>query len=189
MLRPLFQSIVLGTLAPCVALCAMDEKGNPNNWMQFRGPRGTGIAESDFQLPAALDVEKNLRWKVKVPSGHSSPIVVGDSIYLTAFETGKLSTICLSRQTGELRWRQDLPIDEFEPVHPQHGPASPTPVSDGERVFSIFGSFGIVAYDLNGSELWRLARDTRKNMFGSASSPIVVDGKLIVFAGGETESL
>ena len=85
--------------------------------------------------------------------------------------------------------RELLPVKEFEPVHPQHGPASPTPVSDGERVFAVFGSFGIIAYDLEGNEIWRIARDTRRNMFGSASSPIVVDEKLIVFTGAEDESL
>lgn len=158
-------------------------------WSQFRGPEGSGIWIGPGHLPANLDPAHSLRWKVSTLPGHSSPIVVGDAIFLTGFEPGKLSTVCYDLANGELRWRRDLEVAEFEKGHPQHGPASPTPVSDGERVFSLFGSFGIIAYDLRGNELWRQIRAARRNMFGSASSPIIVAGKLIVFTGCEDESL
>ncbi len=186
-------------LAMIIVLCAVAQDAPPNaalsdkfqgtQWMQFRGPAGTGIESSNEHLPETLDPQRNLRWKSPVPAGHSSPIVVGDAIFCTAFEPGKLSTLCLDRETGAVRWRRDLTVDAFEQVHPQHGPASPTPASDGERVYVVFGSFGIIAYDLAGTELWRQERATSKNMFGSASSPVVVDGKLIVFTGSDDESL
>lgn len=158
-------------------------------WMRFRGPNGAGIASAKQALPASFEPQGHLRWKSPTPPGHSSPIVVGDAIFVTGFEPGKLSTHCFDRGTGGLRWRRDVQIDAFEKFHPQHGPASPTPTSDGQHLFVVFGSFGIVAYDLSGTELWRHATAARRNMFGSASSPIIADGKLIVLAGCEDESL
>ena len=153
------------------------------------GPDGCGVANPEHPLPDKLDLQTELRWMAVVPAGHSSPIVVGDAIVVTAYEPGKLSTICLDRATGKTRWQRDLPVDVFEKAHPQHGPASSTPTSDGQSLFVTFGSFGIVAYDLQGEELWRQASKPRRNLFGSASSPVIVDGKLVVFSGSEEASL
>ncbi len=158
-------------------------------WMQFRGPNGTGISASENRLPDRLDLEKNLVWKTVVPAGHSSPIVVGDSIYLTAFEPGKLIVLCFARENGSERWRREIAVESFERYFQQHGPATPTPVSDGQRVFVVFGSFGILAYDLDGNELWRRELPQQRNTFGSASSPIIADKHLLVFLGSEDESL
>ena len=178
-------SIVLLSFGHLVQTQADD----PSGWLQFRGPDGAGHYRSSEPLPATLDLNSDLKWKIKIAPGHSSPIVVGDAIFLTGFEPGKLSTLCHEISTGKLRWRRDLEVETFERTHPQHGPSTPTPVSDGERVFVSFGSFGVIAYDLAGTELWRDQRRLHRNMFGSASSPIIVDGKLIVFAGNQDESL
>ena len=61
-------------------------------WPQFRGPGGSGIAEEQ-KPPVEVGPDKNVKWKVPVPSGLSSPIVVGDKLVLTAFENDKLYTI------------------------------------------------------------------------------------------------
>lgn len=158
-------------------------------WMQYRGVNGAGHYRLTEPLPASLDLDTNLKWKIEIAAGHSSPIVVNDSIILTGFEPGKLSTFCCDINTGKLRWRRDLEVETFERTHPQHGPATPTPASDGKRIFVAFGSLGVIAYDLEGTELWRDERSLHRNMFGSASSPIIVDEKLIVFTGNQDESL
>src|SRR5262249_34662892 len=62
------------------------------DWPQFRGPGGSGVAD-DQKPPTKFGPNQNLAWKVPVPPGASSPIVVGDRIFLTAFEDGKLFTI------------------------------------------------------------------------------------------------
>lgn len=160
---------------------------SPVNWSRFRGPDGTGVAEGVDRLPTDLAASDALKWKIETPHGHSSPIIVGDSIFITGFEDKKLSTLCYDRSSGAQKWRRDLESPELEKVY-QHGPATPTPVSDGTRVFSVFGSFGVIAYDLAGEELWRQPRPIRKNMFGSASSPVIIENRLIVFAGSEEES-
>ena len=69
------------------------------NWSQFRGPGGSGVAEGQ-KPPVEFGPNKNLKWKVAAPSGLSSPIVVADKLVLTAFDDGKLYTIAYERATG-----------------------------------------------------------------------------------------
>ncbi len=159
------------------------------HWPQYRGPDGRGHYRSIEKLPDRLDMDSSLKWKTKIPEGHSSPIVVNDRIFLTGFEKDKLLTLCYDLDTGEQKWRQELKVPILERTHRQHGPATPTAVSDGRRVIVTFGSLGVLAYDLEGNELWRQEREVKRNIFGSASSPIIVDGKLIVFTGNHDESL
>lgn len=185
----LLSRTLLANGAPVAASTAAPQQA-PASWLQFRGPNGSGLAAaSAIPFPNELDPQVNLRWKVEVPPGHSSPIVIGNSIVLTGYEPEKLLVLCYDRQTGQLRWRRELPVAAFEKTHEQHGPASATPASDGERIFATFGSFGQIAFDLDGKELWRHERAALRNTFGSASSPVLIDGKLIVFWGDEGTSL
>src|SRR5712691_7255596 len=67
------------------------------DWPQFRGPNANGVAEG-AKLPDAIGPEINVLWKVELPPGHSSPVVVGDRIYVTAVrEKKELLTIALDR--------------------------------------------------------------------------------------------
>src|SRR5258708_5618871 len=55
------------------------------DWMQFRGPNGSGVGDAT-RLPTEFGPEKNVLWKTAVPAGHSSPVIAGDSIFLTGAE-------------------------------------------------------------------------------------------------------
>src|SRR5688572_26146715 len=68
-------------------------------WPQFRGAGGSGVAEEQ-QPPVEVGPDKNVKWKVPVPSGISSPIVAGDLLVITAFEDEKLYTIAYQREDG-----------------------------------------------------------------------------------------
>jgi outer membrane protein assembly factor BamB len=152
------------------------------DWPQFRGPAGSGVAD-DQKPPVKFGPKQNLVWKVEVPPGASSPIVVGDKIVLTAFENGKLYTICYSRTDGKELWRADAKAKKIEPFHPTEGsPAASTPVSDGKTVVSYFGSCGLIAHDLDGKELWRfdLPSAVTNNEFGSGTSPVLADGLVLL---------
>lgn len=152
------------------------------DWPQFRGPTGSGVAD-DQKPPVKFGLKENLAWKVEVPPGASSPIVVGDKIVLTAFEGGKLLTICYSRTDGKELWRADAKAKKIEPFHPTEGsPAASTPVSDGKTVVTYFGSCGLIAYDLGGKELWRFELPTAvtNNEFGTGTSPILADGLVLL---------
>src|SRR5712691_7719788 len=112
-------------LAPC------------GDWPQFRGPEGTGVS-ADRGLPVEVGPQKNVIWKTALPPGHSSPILAGPRIFVTAHEGDKLFTICLDRATGKIQWRREAPRPRMEDMQKTNGPASPTPVSDGRNVYVFF---------------------------------------------------
>ena len=157
----------------CASTCLAE-----SHWPQFRGPGGLGIGTG--KPPVEISMEKNLKWKVEVPHGHSSPCIWGNKIALTGLHEGKLVTFCLSRADGHELWRAAVPADKIESAHRIGSPAAPTCCTDGERLFSYFGSFGVLAYDWNGKELWKKPLPLPVVEFGTSASPVVADGKVIV---------
>src|SRR5437764_2123038 len=152
-------------------------------WPQFRGPGGSGVAADDQKPPVEFGPDKNVKWKISVPSGLSSPIVVGDKIVITAFDDGKLFTIAYNRADGKEAWRADAGAKQIEPFHKVEGsPAASTPATDGERIVSYFGSCGLLCYDLSGKLLWRVPLPTVTTWggFGSGTSPILADVTVIL---------
>ncbi len=123
--------------------------GAAPKWPQFRGSNSQGV-EDRGQPPVAFGPHTNFLWKVAVPPGVSSPCLWGNSIFLTAYEAGKLSTLCIDRRDGKILWKQAAPTDKVEEVHKASNPASATPVTDGKRVYVYFATFGLVAYDFKG---------------------------------------
>jgi outer membrane protein assembly factor BamB len=163
---------------------------HPLVWPSFRGPGGSGVAD-DQRPPVEIGPDKNVKWKVAVPSGLSSPIVAGDKLVITAMDEGKLYTIAYNRADGKEAWRAEAPARELEPYHKTEGsPAASTPVTDGERIVSYFGSCGIFCYDLAGKELWKyeLPKAHTGGDFGSGVSPIIADGVVILVRDTPTDS-
>lgn len=153
-----------------------------NNWAQFRGPQGSGIAADGPALPVEFDDQKNLIWKTEVGKGNSSPCVWGNRIFLTAYEEKTLYTLCLDKETGKQIWERSVTADKLERVHPINTPATPTAVADGERVYVYFGSYGLLCYDFSGKKIWERALPPPPvNMYGTASSPILAGGRLVFF--------
>ena len=153
-------------------------------WPQFRGPNGSGVAADPQLLPAEFGPAKNLRWKTPLPIGNSSPCVWGERLFLTGSDSqkGKLETLCLDRKTGHILWRQAAPVSSVEKGHEMSTPANATPVTDGKRVYVVFGSYGILCYDMAGKELWKLPLPVPNVQFGTAASPILAGELLIVSA-------
>ncbi len=175
-MRTILAIVVLG-LWPIAGFAQVE-----SSWPQFRGPNGSGVAEGQ-RPPIEFGPTKNLKWKVSAPSGLSSPITVGDKLVLTGFEDGKLFTIAYDRATGKEAWRKQAPAKQIEAFFKKGGsPAASTPATDGTRIFSFFGSCGVFCYDLAGKELWKFDMPTAVTggNFGTGSSPIVVDGMVIV---------
>lgn len=171
--------VVLAVLAFSVAGTVAAE---PAPWSQFRGPGGSGVAENE-NPPVELGPDKNVRWKVPVPSGLSSPIIVGNQLIITAFDDEKLYTIAYDRADGSEIWRAHAPAETIEPYHPTEGsPAASTSATDGERIVSYFGSCGIFCYDLEGNELWKYSLPPAATLagFGTGVSPILADGMVVL---------
>lgn len=106
----------------------------------------------------------------------------GNSIFLTTYDAEKkeLATVSLDRASGDLKWRQIAPAEEIELFHSVGSPASCTPACDGERLYVFFGSYGLLCYDLQGKLLWKKPMGPFQDEFGACSSPVVVDGKVIL---------
>lgn len=92
---------------------------------------------------------------------------------------------CFDAETGELLWEREDETEFLVSTHPKHNAASPTPVSDGERVYVWYAHGPVVCYDMDGNKIWR--RDlTEENgpfviKWGPASSP-VLDGDRLILA-------
>ncbi len=162
-----------------------------SDWPQFRGLQSHGISP-EKNLPAAL-TEKNLKWKTPLPGpGHSSPIVWGDRIFLTAFRPdssllrflgsgrSQLLVLSIDKNNGKVVWEREVAVKGIEQVHSTSAPASPTPVTDGKLVYVYFGSKGLLAFDFDGKQVWEKPLGPFPNEWGSASSPILHGNMLIL---------
>src|SRR5262245_47912134 len=172
----------------CLLAATIMSPLSAGNWAQFRGPNATGLAERDEPLPKAVGPATNVLWKAALPKGHSSPAIFGNRIYLTGEDDGKLLTIALDRQTGAVLWQAEAPHETLEEVHATASHATPSPATDGKIVVSFFGSCGLFGYTADGKPLWHLPMGPFKNDFGSGSSPILVEDRIILCQDHDTDS-
>jgi outer membrane protein assembly factor BamB len=150
-----------------------------DEWSQFRGPNGTGVADTKG-LPTEFGPNKNVIWKTALPAGHSSPVLTRDRIFVTAHSTEKLFVICLDRANGKILWQQEVPRARAGRLQNVNGPASPSPVTDGTNVYVFFQDFGLLSFDAKGKERWKLPLGPFNMFYGFGASPILVDDKLIL---------
>ncbi|HSH17693.1 MAG TPA: PQQ-binding-like beta-propeller repeat protein [Verrucomicrobiae bacterium] len=155
------------------------------NWPQFRGPNASGVSE-DGTPPVHFGPDTNLLWRIDAPPGISAPIVWGDRIFLTGFANNQLLTLAYDAGTGRELWRQVAPAETIEKCHQFSSPAAPTPCTDGERVYAYFGSYGLIAYDFDGTEIWRRPFERLPSEYGTATSPILAGGQLILQHDGNS---
>src|SRR4051812_37436640 len=171
------------------------------DWPGFRGPTGMGISSS--QLPLEWNAAgKNVVWKAPLPAtamrdakpdhNQSSPIVWRDRVLVTtAFWPDKQATdqipeqhvTCYRTTDGEQLWDVPVPAGPWKLSDLRGGYCAPTPVTDGERVYVVFGSSILAAVDLEGKLLWhKEIPDWQSFDVAIASSPILYHGQLLVLA-------
>ena len=150
-----------------------------NEWPQFRGPNGSGVAEG-VAVPAEFNAKKNVVWKTPVPFARSSPVVTADRIFLTASEADKLVTIALDRKTGKLVWRSEVARARQMPIFKANDAASPSPVSDGKNVYAFFGELGLISYGPDGKERWRVPLGPFNSFYGMGGSPVLAGNTLLM---------
>lgn len=147
-----------------------------NQWPQFRGPHGAGVASDSISLPSKLE---NPIWKTPIPHGLSSPCIWEDKIFLTGITGTELELFCINRKDGAILWRAQAWYEFIERVHRSNSPASPTPVTDGKWVCAYFGSSGLMCFDFNGKEVWSRHVRNPPNLYGTASSLVMANDLLI----------
>jgi outer membrane protein assembly factor BamB len=170
-----------------------------DQWAQWRGPLGTGVAPN-AEPPLEWSDVKNIRWKTRLPGkGHSTPIIWGNRIFLTtAIPNGEpiqprfvrpgahdnfgttfhheFMALAVDRGNGKILWQQSLhKAAPIEAGHVSASLASPSPVTDGERVIVSFGSYGLYCLDIDGKLLWKkdLGLMHTKHGHGEGSSPVL----------------
>jgi len=156
--------------------------GAAEDWPMFRGPNGSGVSETATP-PQEFGPEQNVVWKAEVPWSPGSPAVVKDRLFLNAYREGKLETRAYAAHDGKLLWTGSVTPKEIEEFHRSEGsPAAGTPACDGKRVISYFGSCGVVAYTIDGKELWRYAMPVAVTTggYGSGTSPLIAGDSVIV---------
>lgn len=159
-------------------------------WKRFRGPNGTGVAETG-PLPAEFGKEKNLVWRTALAPGYSSPVVGNECVFVTSYDGPKEAhtgwTHCIGRTDGAERWkRPGFTLDKrFLSVNT---PVSASAVTDGDNVYVFFEAAGLISYDAQGQERWRRELGRFNNPYGMANSPILAGGALILQADQDTEA-
>jgi outer membrane protein assembly factor BamB len=131
----------------------------------------------DATPPTEWSEKKNIRWQAKVGEGHSSPVVSGDRVIVTA-DPGKVW--CLQRSDGKVLWSADL--TGGPEIRGTKERARPTPVADGRSVFVALSNGVVASYSLEGKLLWRSAVEPAALTYGPSSSPILAGGKLLIDA-------
>jgi outer membrane protein assembly factor BamB len=158
-----------------------------DNWPGWRGPTADGVS-AEKNLPVTWSATENVRWKVPVPgAGVSSPVVWGERVFLTA-STGRrndeLHVLCYHRKDGKLLWHSKLFGSAPTDLYPPGGMAVPTPVADGKHLYCLFGTGDLFCLDFDGRPVWvrSLAEEYGpfRNRWGMGTSPILVDGLLVV---------
>ncbi len=147
--------------------------GDLPEWGGFRGTAGAAHS-AGATIPASLDPETNLAWRVELPAGFSSPVISGERVFVTGTKGTHLFTVCLDRASGDELWRRSIEFDGKRPG--ANSAAAPSPVTDGETLVVMFHSIGMLGYDMRGQELWRIPMGPFSIPHGLAASPVIHGG-------------
>lgn len=172
------------------------------NWPQFRGPDGLGKSQ-DKGLPVTWTDTENIAWKTALPGyGSSSPIALGDKLYVTCYsgygmgyKSGKMEDltfhlVCVSAAKGNIIWDKQIKpsLPESSKVR-DHGYSAATPATDGKHLYVFFGRSGVFKFDLKGNQIWRTSVGTKTHGWGSGTSPVLYKDLVIVNASVESKAL
>ncbi len=173
---------------------AVAQSDTSKQWTTWRGPNNNGIVDGQ-KVVTKWSESENVLWFSEIPGrGHSTPIIVGDRIFLTTSDVGAetQSVLCYDRNDGRVLWNTKINEGNLNPnIHQKNTHASPTLACDGERLFALFNNNDqnqMTGLDLDGKILWQrhIAKFRTTYPFGSGSSPIIYDG--LIYAPNETQA-
>lgn len=158
-----------------------------NNWPNFRGPEGIGIAYNT-NVPAHWDGKsgENILWKTEIPiDSHNSPIMWGKNIFLSGADRRTQVVFCFDAEKGSIRWQKELNDIPGSPENKpknkdETGYAASTMATDGTRVFVIFGTGDVACLDFEGNQIWAKNLGVPDNHYGHSSSLIIFQDKLLI---------
>lgn len=179
-------------LAILAGLLPLPKAVAQSDWFRFRGPDGSGHCP-DENIPVRWGAG-DIVWQTKLEGlGNSSVCVWKGQLFLTAArqtDAGQIErrVLCLNRGDGNVVWQQVASVGSAESVHKMNSFASPTCVTDGQRVVAFFGRGGIHCYDMDGKRLWSHDLGEFPGPWGTGASPIMIDDLVIqnCDAGGQS---
>ena len=177
---------VLMTLVGWLVLISSATVGQAEHWSGWRGPAQNGFT-NESNLPLHWSTSEGIQWRVELPGvGHASPIVWGDAIFITFADPADLTrhVTCIDRHRGRTIWDRVVGTGPFETMHEDNSPASATPVTDGERVYSVFcveGKLHVTALTMAGELAWQSQPGTFFSRHGFCTGLVLTpEGQLIV---------
>ncbi|MGM0620858.1 MAG: PQQ-binding-like beta-propeller repeat protein [Bacteroidota bacterium] len=158
-----------------------------DNHNSFRGPLGQGVIYHE-NIPVEWDGASgtNILWESPIPKhGYNSPVVWGDKVFIAGADDESREVYCYNANTGELLWTGVANNIQGSPssmprVTEDTGLAAPTVTTDGKRVFAIFGTGDVIAFDMDGNRVWAKNLGVPDNHYGHSSSLITWDNKLFI---------
>jgi outer membrane protein assembly factor BamB len=179
------QVVILISLA-----CLIGDVARAEDWVRFRGPNGQGIS-SEKGLPTKWSGTSNVAWKTAIPGkGWSSPIVYKDRVFLTTSTEEGVScrVVCVNRKNGNVEWNKEVHRQKTGAMRRENSFATPTPVTDGKRVYSVFYDGTVICVDFSGSIVWKNSEVKFFSLHGLGASPVLAGGQLIMpFDGSSRE--
>lgn len=156
-------------------------------WTRFRGPNGSGLATAN--LPAQL-TENDVNWTCTLPgTGHSSPVVWGDRVFVTCTpdarqaEMARRSVVCVDAKTGKVLWQKEFATGGYK-KHADNSFASPSCTVDADRVYAWFagpeGSQLVALAQADGKEVWKRDLGAFTSQHGPGASPIAEKGTVFL---------
>ena len=154
------------------------------DWAHWRGPEFNGSTKAG-RLPTQFSPTNNVRWAATLPGpSAATPVVWGDRVFVssTDLKTKTLRALALDRRSGKIIWDNEIApgFNQDE----RSNLASPSPTTDGERVYFLYGTGDLAAFDFSGKPIW--TRNLQKD-FGQlvyqwtyGASATLFDGKLII---------
>src|ERR1043165_696610 len=159
------------------------------NWPQFRGPGQQGHS-GETGVPLKWSATENIAWKTPLPGqAWSSPIVWNERVFVTtATENGEsCRVLALDRTNGKIVWDKEVFRQKLLRKEERNTYATPTPATDGERVYVCFGDGSFAALNFDGETVWTNHDYKFYGQHGLGTSPILHDGKLIMARDGSSD--
>lgn len=182
------------TFAVIVLIATLASAGQAGDWRQFRGNNANSVALNE-KPPTELS-GGSIAWQVELPGrGVSSPIAVGESVILTSssgYAQDRLHILSFDTETGETQWERQFQATGRTACHVKMSVATPTPASDGERIFAFYSSNDLICTDLAGNLQWYRGLGEEfpnaSNSLGMSSSPIVIGSTVIAQVESDAEA-
>ena len=189
---PPFSSVRRAFLVPGLFCALFANLSHGEDWPEFRGPTKDGHSTATG-LPVEWSTEKNVAWKTPLAGkAWSSPIVVGDRIYLTnavaatneadPHDTRSLRLVALDAAKGQVIWDTEI-FSIADPggagSHFKNSFASPTPILENGRIYAHFGHFGTACVDESGKVLWKTQENGYRPQHGNGGCPVIAGDALV----------